>query len=129
VDALEQEVRQMRDDAKDVHQAQIRVLNSLRTTQLEHGQAIGEIQGTLKEHGQAIGEIKGTLNEHGQAIGEIQGTLKEHGQAISGLRTEVSEIKGTLREHGRLLHNVGIGMAGIARSLDYLINEQGQSRS
>ncbi|HST84652.1 MAG TPA: hypothetical protein VLL08_23140, partial [Kineosporiaceae bacterium] len=63
-------------------------------------------------------------------VGEIKGTLKEHGQAISSLRTEVGEIKGTLKEHGRLLHEVGVGMAGIARSLDYLITEQGgQPRS
>jgi hypothetical protein len=101
VDALEQEVAQMRVEGREVHQAQIRVLNSLRMTQIEHGNAIGEIQGTLKEHGE-------TLKEHGNAIGEIQGTLKEH---------------------GRLLHEVGLGMAGITRSLDYLISQQGQPQS
>lgn len=41
----------------------------------------------------------------------------------------VDALEETQLEHGRLLHEVGIGMAGIARSLDYLINEQGQSRS
>src|SRR5690349_15499131 len=95
VDALEQEVAQMRGEWKDMHQAQIRVLNSLRVTQIEHGEilgvhsrAFGEIQGTLKEHGTI-------LKEHGTAISEIQGTLKEHGTILKEHGTAIGEIRGT----------------------------------
>jgi chromosome segregation ATPase len=157
VDALEQEVARMEVEGRDRHQAQIRVLNSLRVTQVEHGEtlkehgrALGEIQGTLKEHGTAIGEIQGTLKEHSTAIGEIQGTLKEHSTAIADLRetqlehgtaiaslretqlehgTAIAGLRETQLEHGRLLREVGLGMAGITRSLDYLISQQGQSQS
>jgi hypothetical protein len=108
VDALEQEGAQRRNECKEFHQAQIRVLNSLRETQIEHGE---------------------TLKEHSTAIGGVQATLKEHSTAIANLGTEVRGLRETQLENGRLLHEVGIGMAGIARSLDHLINEQGQSRS
>jgi chromosome segregation ATPase len=122
VDALEQEGAQRRNECKEFHQAQIRVLNSLRETQIEHGE-------TLKEHSTAIGGVQATLKEHSTAIGGVQATLKEHSTAIANLGTEVRGLRETQLEHGRLLHEVGIGMAGIARSLDHLINEQGQSRS
>jgi hypothetical protein len=115
VDALEQEVAQMREVGEERHQAQTRVLNALRVTQIEQGE-------TLKEHSEILKEHSGILKEHSQAIADLR-------TEVSGLRVEVRDLRETQLEHGRLLHEVGLGMAGIARSLDYLINEQGQSQS
>ena len=71
VDALEQEGPQRRNECKEFHQAQIRVLNSVRETQIEHGE-------TLKEHSTAIvklhTEVRGlreTQLEHGRLLHEV----------------------------------------------------------
>ncbi|HST85495.1 MAG TPA: hypothetical protein VLL08_27400 [Kineosporiaceae bacterium] len=122
VDALEQEVAQMREEGKERHQAQIRVLNSLRVTQVEHGETFKEHSGILKEHGKAIADLR---TEVGSLRTEVGGLRTE----VGGLRGEVHDLRETQLEHGRLLHEVGIGMAGIARSLDYLINKSDQSPS
>ena len=122
VDALEQEVAAMREEGKERHQAQIRVLNSLRVTQIEHGETLKEHSGILKEHSEILKEHSGILKEHGKAIADLR-------TEVGGLRVEVHELRETQVEHGRLLHEVGVGMAGIARSLDYLISKSDQSPS
>jgi len=128
VEVLEQEVAQVRDEGKDIHQAQIRVLNSLRITQIEHGE-------TLKAHGEAIGGLR---TEVGSLRTEVGGLHTE----VGSLRTEVRDLRETQQEHGRVLHEhsrilhehgrllreIGMGMAGITSSLDYLIHEQGKPR-
>jgi hypothetical protein len=141
VDALEQEVARMEVEGRDRHQAQIRVLNSLRVTQIEHGEtlkehgtAIADLRETQLEHGTAIASLRETQLEHGTAIASLRETQLEHGTAIASLRetqlehgTAIADLRETQLEHGRLLREVGLGMAGITRSLDYLISQQGQS--
>ena len=89
VDALEVGASQMRQDWKDIQQTQIRLLNSLRETQVEHGQ-------TLVEHGRMLTELRGDVTE---------------------LRGDMTEIRGDMTE-------LRLGMAGIVRSLDYLIKRE-----
>jgi chromosome segregation ATPase len=129
VGTLEQEVAQIRKDEMEVHQLQIRVLHSLRETQIEHGK-------TLQENGAAISglrtEMAGLRTEMAgirTEVGSLQTEVGRIRTEVGSLRTEVNGLRETQVEHGRLLHQVGVGMAGIAQSLDYLINEQAKSQS
>jgi hypothetical protein len=111
VEAVEREVMVMREEWRVIQQTpliQARVLNALRETQIEQ-------RLTLQEHSQ-------TLSEHGQALKDLRETQLEQGQILKGHGL-------ILHEHGQVLHELRVGVAGIVRSLDYLINEQGRSPS
>jgi chromosome segregation ATPase len=122
VGTLEQEVVQIRKDEMEVHQLQIRVLHSLRETQIEHGK-------TLQENGAAISGLRTEVGSIHTEVGSLQTEVGRIRTEVGSLRTEVNGLRETQVEHGRLLHQVGVGMAGVAQSLDYLINEQAKSQS
>ncbi len=98
----------MKGQWKVVQQApmiQARVLNALRETQLEHGKV-------LKEHSEAIAGLRI----------DFAGLRTEFGE----LRTEFGELR---TEFGEFRDEVRLGFAGIARSLDFLIDPKGQTSS
>jgi len=76
--------------------AHTQVLNSLRETQLEHGQV-------LAEHGQVLAEQGQVLAEQGQVLAEHGQMLVEQGQMLVGQKQVLAEQGQVLAEHGQLL--------------------------
>jgi chromosome segregation ATPase len=115
VEVLEEESTQMRDEwqvTQRVIQSQAGLLNALRETQVEHGQAIAALRT----------DVDGLRTEFGQLRTEF-GQLRTE---FSGLRTEVDGLR---TEFEGFRDEVRLGFAGIVRSLDYLIDQDAKSRS
>jgi chromosome segregation ATPase len=125
VEVLEKESTQMRDEwqvTQRVIQGQAGLLNALRETQLEQGKILQEHSETLKEHGEILKEHSTILKEHSTILKEHSTILKEHSETLN-------RHEGILDEFHEFRDEVRLGFAGIAQSLDYLIEQDRKSRS
>lgn len=73
-----------------------------------------------------LNALRKTQVEHGKAIDGLRTDVDGLRTEFDGLRTEFAEMR---TEFAEFRDEVRLGFVGIAQSLDYLINQEGRSRS
>jgi hypothetical protein len=72
--------------------AHTRVLNALRETQVEQGQALSGLRETQVEQGQALSGLRETQVEQGQALAQHTETLAANGQSLAEIVGKLDSI-------------------------------------
>ncbi|MFG1790123.1 hypothetical protein [Nocardia sp. NPDC049149] len=83
--------------ARQAHHQGIKLLNALRSTQIEQGAVQAEHSKQLADHGRQLADHGRQLADHGRQLGELRSTQRQH----TGILEQHSK---TLDQHTKILN-------------------------
>src|SRR5262249_57335909 len=73
-----------------------RTLNALRETQLEHGQAITQLNGRVDQLSGRVDQLTGTVSQLTGTVGQLTGTVGQLTGRVDQLTGRVDQLTGTV---------------------------------